>query len=137
MAVAASYLQRADGRSHRTGCPSRRGAHAASPFGRPSARWAAAASPTSSIAAAASHARFAELLGAEPGVEILNDVVLNQVLGPLRRRRRTTREVVRRVQDDGTCWLGGTDWQGRAAMRISVSSFRTTTEDVDRSVAAI
>ena len=49
----------------------------------------------------------------------------------------TTREVVRRVQADGTCWLGGTDWQGRAAMRISVSSFRTTTEDVDAQRGAI
>ena len=49
----------------------------------------------------------------------------------------TTREVVRRVQADGTCWLGGTDWQGRAAMRISVSSFRTTSEDVERSAGAI
>ena len=44
----------------------------------------------------------------------------------------TTREVVRRVQEDGTCWLGGTVWQGKAAMRISVSSFRTTHEDVER-----
>ena len=49
----------------------------------------------------------------------------------------TTREVVRRVQEDGTCWLGGTVWQGRAAMRISVSSFRTTHEDVDAQRAAI
>ena len=75
------------------------------------------------------HARsFAELLGAEPGVEILNDVVLNQVLVRFGDDDETTREVVRRVQADGTCWLGGTDWQGRAAMRISVSSFRTTSE---------
>lgn len=49
----------------------------------------------------------------------------------------TTREIVRLVQEDDTCWLGGTDWQGRAAMRVSVSSFRTTAEDVERSVAAI
>jgi hypothetical protein len=48
-----------------------------------------------------------------------------------------TRAVIARVQADGTCWLGGTDFQGRAAMRISVSSFRTTTEDVDRSANAI
>jgi hypothetical protein len=41
------------------------------------------------------------------------------------------------VQEDGTCWLGGTTWQGKAAMRISVSNWSTTTEDVDRSVAAI
>jgi glutamate/tyrosine decarboxylase-like PLP-dependent enzyme len=81
--------------------------------------------------------RFADLLGAEEGVEILNDVVLNQVLVRFGDDDETTREVVRRVQEDGTCWLGGTEWQGRAAMRISVSSFRTTEEDVERSAAAI
>ena len=72
------------------------------------------------------HARLRDLLGAEDGVEILNDVVLNQVLVRFHDDDEATREVVRRVQADGTCWLGGTDWQGRAAMRISVSSFRTT-----------
>ena len=45
--------------------------------------------------------------------------------------------VVARVQDEGTCWLGGTRWQGRAAMRISVSGWRTTADDADRSAAAI
>jgi hypothetical protein len=45
--------------------------------------------------------------------------------------------VVRRVQADGACWCGGTEWQGRAAMRISVSSWATTEEDVERSLAAI
>ena len=44
---------------------------------------------------------------------------------------------MRRVQEDGTCWLGGTVWQGKAAMRISVSSFRTTSDDVGRSTNAI
>jgi hypothetical protein len=63
--------------------------------------------------------------------------VLNQVLVRFGDDDETTREVVRRVQEDGTCWLGGTEWQGRAAMRISVSSFRTTEDDVERSVAAI
>ena len=48
-----------------------------------------------------------------------------------------TRETVRRVQEDGTCWLGGTVWHGVAAMRISVSNWRTTREDVERSVEAI
>jgi glutamate/tyrosine decarboxylase-like PLP-dependent enzyme len=81
--------------------------------------------------------RFAEILGAEDGVEILNDVVLNQVLVRFGGDDETTREVVRRVQEDGTCWLGGTEWQGRAAMRISVSSWRTTEEDVERSAASI
>lgn len=82
------------------------------------------------------HARlFAELLEAS-GATILNDVVLNQVLVRFR-DGETTREVIRRVQEDGTCWLGGTEWQGEHAMRISVSNWRTTREDVERSVAAI
>jgi glutamate/tyrosine decarboxylase-like PLP-dependent enzyme len=82
------------------------------------------------------HARlFAELLEAS-GATILNDVVLNQVLVRFG-DGETTREVIRRVQADGTCWLGGTDWQGEHAMRISVSNWRTTREDVERSAAAI
>jgi glutamate/tyrosine decarboxylase-like PLP-dependent enzyme len=82
------------------------------------------------------HARlFAELLEAS-GATILNDVVLNQVLVRFG-DGETTREVIRRVQEDGTCWLGGTDWQGEHAMRISVSNWRTTREDVERSAAAI
>jgi glutamate/tyrosine decarboxylase-like PLP-dependent enzyme len=85
--------------------------------------------------------RFAEALGREPGVEVLNEVALNQVLvrflEPGGDHDARTRAVIRRVQEDGTCWLGGTTWQGKAAMRISVSNWSTTTEDVDRSVAAI
>jgi glutamate/tyrosine decarboxylase-like PLP-dependent enzyme len=82
------------------------------------------------------HARlFAGLLEAS-GATILNDVVLNQVLVRFG-DGETTREVIRRVQEDGTCWLGGTEWQGEHAMRISVSNWRTTREDVERSVAAI
>ena len=49
----------------------------------------------------------------------------------------TTRRVVAGVQTDGTCWFGGTVWQGRAAMRVSVSSWATTDEDVERSLAAV
>ncbi|HVM29457.1 MAG TPA: pyridoxal-dependent decarboxylase [Candidatus Limnocylindrales bacterium] len=81
--------------------------------------------------------RFAELLGAEAGVEILNDVVLNQVLVRFGDDDELTREVIRRVQQDGTCWLGGSTWQGRAVMRISVSSWATTTDDVELSARAI
>ena len=85
--------------------------------------------------------RFAEALAREPGVEVLADVVLNQVLvrflDPGGDHDARTRAVVEAVQQDGTCWLGGTTWQGKAAMRISVSNWSTTTEDVDRSVAAI
>jgi glutamate/tyrosine decarboxylase-like PLP-dependent enzyme len=137
MAVAASYLQRAEGRSPSDWVPE------SSRRARGFAVWAALRSLGRSgvadlIDRCCDHARaFAELLGAEPDVEILNDVVLNQVLVRFGDDDEVTREVVRRVQDDGTCWLGGTDWQGRAAMRISVSSFRTTSEDVERSAAAI
>jgi len=81
--------------------------------------------------------RFEERLGAEPGVEILNDVVLNQVLVRFDEDDARTRAVVERVQRDGTCWLGPTVWRGAAAMRISVSSWQTTEADVDRSTAAI
>jgi glutamate/tyrosine decarboxylase-like PLP-dependent enzyme len=85
--------------------------------------------------------RFAEALEREPRVEVLNEVVLNQVLvrflDPGGDHDARTRAVVKAVQEDGTCWLGGTTWQGKAAMRISVSNWSTTAEDVDRSVAAI
>ena len=85
--------------------------------------------------------RFADALGAAPGVEILNEVVLNQVLvrfpDPGGDHDGRTREVVRRVQAGGTLWLSGTTWHGMAAMRISVANWSTTGDDVDRSVAAI
>ena len=67
---------------------------------------------------------------------MLNEVVLNQVLVSFGSAERT-RHVVGRVQEDGTCWCGGTEWQGHVAMRISVSSWATTEEDVERSLQAI
>jgi len=70
------------------------------------------------------------------GFEILNDVVLNQVLVSFGTPEETAR-VIAGVQEDGTCWCGGTVWQGRHAMRISVSSWATTEADVDRSLDAI
>ena len=79
--------------------------------------------------------RFAAGL-CEAGYEILNEVVINQVLVSFGSAEKT-REVTRRVQEDGTCWCGGTVWQGRAAMRISVSSWATTKQDVEESLAAI
>jgi glutamate/tyrosine decarboxylase-like PLP-dependent enzyme len=79
--------------------------------------------------------RFAERLDAA-GCEILNDVVLNQVLVSFGRPEETER-VIAGVQADGTCWVGGTVWQGRTAMRISVCSWATTEADVDLSVAAM
>jgi glutamate/tyrosine decarboxylase-like PLP-dependent enzyme len=90
--------------------------------------------------------RMADRLAAAPGVAILNEVVLNQVLARLGPPGATaevpeadafTREVVARVQGDGTCWLGGTIWRGRAALRISISNWSTTETDVDRSAEAI
>jgi glutamate/tyrosine decarboxylase-like PLP-dependent enzyme len=82
-------------------------------------------------------ASFGALLGADPEIEILNDVVLNQVLIRFGGDDAVTQAVVRSVQEDGTCWLSGTEWQGRVAMRISVSNWQTSAEDVERSVAAI
>jgi len=79
--------------------------------------------------------RMAEGLRAG-GVEVLNEVVLNQVVVAFGDDERT-RRVTARIQDAGTCWCGGTTWRGRAAMRISVSSWATTGEDVERSIAAI
>jgi len=79
--------------------------------------------------------RFAEGLRAA-GHEILNDVVINQVLVSFG-EAEVTRAVISKVQQDGTCWCGGTEWQGRPAMRISVSSWATTEEDVERSLGAI
>lgn len=72
----------------------------------------------------------------EAGFEVLNDVVINQVLVSFG-SPEVTREVIRRVQEEGTCWCGGTVWQGRTAMRVSVSSWATTTSDVDKSLEAI
>jgi glutamate/tyrosine decarboxylase-like PLP-dependent enzyme len=79
-----------------------------------------------------------------PDIEILNKVVLDQVLvrfpgaaGDAEGADARTREVIARVQSDGTCWLAGTTWHGMAAMRVSIVNWSTTEEDVDRSVAAI
>jgi glutamate/tyrosine decarboxylase-like PLP-dependent enzyme len=89
--------------------------------------------------------RMADGLRDAPGVTILNDVVLNQVLvrfappggGSDAETDDFTRRVIAAVQADGTCWLGGTTWHGMAAMRISVSNWSTTEADADVSVAAI
>lgn len=85
--------------------------------------------------------RFGEELAAAPGVEVLAEVVLNQVLVRFLDEGGDhdgcTRTVIEAVQEDGTCWLSGTTWHGMAAMRISVSNWSTTAEDVERSLAAI
>jgi glutamate/tyrosine decarboxylase-like PLP-dependent enzyme len=83
-----------------------------------------------------SHAqRFAAELQVA-GYEVLNEVVLNQVLVSFGNAEKTTR-VISRLQEEGTCWVGPTVWQGKTAMRISISSWVTNEEDVDRSLAAM
>jgi glutamate/tyrosine decarboxylase-like PLP-dependent enzyme len=72
----------------------------------------------------------------EAGYEILNDVVLNQVLVSFGSPEKT-QEVIRKIGEEGTMWAGGTSWQGHTAMRISVSSWATTDEDVEKSLEAI
>jgi glutamate/tyrosine decarboxylase-like PLP-dependent enzyme len=79
--------------------------------------------------------RFADGLR-ESGYEVLNDVALNQVLVSFG-GAETTQRVIAAIQEDGTCWAGGTVWQGRTAMRISVSSAATTDDDVRRSLDAM
>ncbi len=81
--------------------------------------------------------QMAELLGRDERVRILTDPVLNQVLVRFGDDDAKTREVIARVQQDGTCWLGGTTWKERAAMRVSVSNWATTEEDIARSAEVI
>jgi glutamate/tyrosine decarboxylase-like PLP-dependent enzyme len=78
-------------------------------------------------------------LGEDSDLELINDVVINQVLVAIRTAdpERVTAEAVKRIQQDGTCWLAGTTWRGRPAIRVSVSNWRTTEDDVLRSAAAI
>ena len=82
-------------------------------------------------------AHIADRLAAEPGVTVLNDVVLNQALVRFEDDDAATDAVIAGVQEEGTCWLGGTRWHGVAAMRISVSGWQTTEADADRSADAI
>ena len=85
--------------------------------------------------------RMAERLARDSGVRILNEVVLNQVLvqfdGGAPSADGATRDVIARVQADGTCWAGGATWQGHQVMRISVSNWSTTEADIDQSADAI
>jgi glutamate/tyrosine decarboxylase-like PLP-dependent enzyme len=70
------------------------------------------------------------------GFKILNDVVVNQVLVSFGTSEETNK-VIKAIQDDGTCWCGGTVWQGKTAMRISICSWATTEEDVRKSIDAM
>jgi len=81
--------------------------------------------------------QMARQLATEPGIRILNDVVLNQVLVRFAEDDDITRRVVTGVQQEGTCWLSGTVWHGMAAMRISVSNWATGEDDAARSAEAI
>ncbi|HYV73059.1 MAG TPA: aminotransferase class V-fold PLP-dependent enzyme [Candidatus Binatia bacterium] len=78
---------------------------------------------------------FAERLR-RAGSKVLNEVVLNQVLVSFGTAEET-RRVITAVQEEGTCWCGGTEWHGQSAMRVSFSSWATTDEDVERSLTAI
>jgi glutamate/tyrosine decarboxylase-like PLP-dependent enzyme len=85
--------------------------------------------------------RMAQALGAEAGIRILNEVELNQVVvrfgGDERSDDHLTAKVIERIQADGTCFAAGAEWKGRWIMRLSVTSWATTEQDADRSVAAI
>ena len=87
--------------------------------------------------------RMAERLSAEPGVEIMNDVVLNQVavrLGAdldVAQADALTDRTIARIQNDGVCFVGGANWRGRQIVRVSVISANTTDADIDRSAEAI
>lgn len=80
------------------------------------------------------HAKSMAVTLQQAGYEILNEVVLNQVIVDFGER---TDEIIQAIQADGTCWASGTKWQGKSAMRISVSSWATTEEDVQKSLEAI
>lgn len=80
--------------------------------------------------------RMADRLAGQPGIDILNEIALNQVLVRFQ-SDEVTRAVIQRVQADGTCWAGGGLWQGKQVMRISVSNWSTTDADIDRSADAI
>jgi glutamate/tyrosine decarboxylase-like PLP-dependent enzyme len=89
--------------------------------------------------------RLARLMAAEldedPAIEVVNEVVLNQVLvrlaGSPEDVHEATADAIDRIQRDGTCWLGGTRWRGDRAIRVSISNWSTTEDDVRRSAAAI
>ena len=111
---------------------------------RPGPRYAssvAKASPRSSTVVATRRSSRTQLAAAD-GIDVMNDVVLNQVFvrfgpGTDAERDDTTHRVIEAVQRSGECWMGATTWHGMRLMRISVSNWSTTEADIDRSVAAI
>jgi glutamate/tyrosine decarboxylase-like PLP-dependent enzyme len=79
--------------------------------------------------------RFAAAIVELPGVELLNEVVLNQVLFRFESDERTD-DVLRRVQESGAVWMSGTTWAGHKAIRVSVSNWQTGDEEIDLAVNA-
>lgn len=80
---------------------------------------------------------MAELFRAADGVEVLNDVVLNQVLVRFGDSDELTDAVIERAQREGTCWLSSSSFRGQAVMRISIVGWQTAADDIDRSAEAI
>jgi glutamate/tyrosine decarboxylase-like PLP-dependent enzyme len=81
---------------------------------------------------------MASALAEMEGAEVVNEIALNQVLVRfVRDGVNVSDEVLRAIQDEGTCWMSGSTWDGEAVVRISVSNWRTTEEDIRRSTAAI
>ena len=80
--------------------------------------------------------RFAEGLNAIDGVDVVNDVVLNQVLARVGDEPATER-IAQEIQEGGDAWLGATTWRGERLLRISVSNWSTTAADIDRSIRAV
>jgi threonine aldolase len=80
--------------------------------------------------------RFAEGLNAIDGVAVVNDVVLNQVLVRVG-DEATTDRIALAIQESGDAWLGTTTWHGERLLRISVSNWSTTSQDIDRSIGAV
>jgi hypothetical protein len=80
----------------------------------------------------------AELEG-DPALDVINEVVINQVLVGVvgDESGELTSDAVARIQQDGTCWLAGTTWRGRPAIRISVCNWQTSEDDIRRSATAI
>jgi glutamate/tyrosine decarboxylase-like PLP-dependent enzyme len=84
--------------------------------------------------------RLANQLRADSRLEILNEVVLNQVLVRVTTEPdpdAATKAMIERLQSEGTCWASGTTWHGMAALRVSISNWSTTEEDIDNTAAAV
>jgi glutamate/tyrosine decarboxylase-like PLP-dependent enzyme len=88
------------------------------------------------VATSCRHARRISQALTQAGLDILNDVVLNQVLVAAG-DDKTTQHLIATIQADGTCWCGPTTWNRQLAMRISVSGWNTTDDDADRSIDSI